>query len=544
MKPPSNISSYLSILAVDQPDNDAVIMALGKGRYEKVSYLELEQLSNQLALGFLDLGVKKGTRVVVMVKPSLEFFSIVFALFKIGAVVVAVDPGMGMKNLGECLKEAEPTVFIGTPTAHLARSIFRWASKTLSLNIIVGNKFISGKISLDAVRERGEKSTGHIIIETTASDMAAILFTSGSTGVPKGAVYNHGNFIAQVEMLRETYDIKPGEIDLATFPLFALFAPALGMTSIIPIMDFTHPGNVNPENIIEPINKFKATTMFGSPALLDRVGRYGEINNVKLNSLNRVLSAGAPVSHAILNRYQKLLRDDVEIYTPYGATESLPVSSIGSKEVLNETGLLSDKGKGTCVGMPVSNIDVKIIKITDVPIPNWDDSLLVDTNTIGEIIVKGDQVTALYFNRFRSTELAKMYCSDGGFYHRMGDLGYLDETGRLWFCGRKSERVVLKEETLFTTQCEGVFNQHKYVKRTALVGITEGDHTKPVICIEAEKGIDHEALMNELSIQGNSFVHTRLIKDFLFHPGFPVDVRHNAKINRQSLSLWAGKQLR
>ena len=112
MKPPSNIASYLSILAVDQPDNDAVIMAMGNGLYEKVSYLELEQLSNQLALGFLDLGVKKGTRVVVMVKPGLDFFSIIFALFKIGAVVVAVDPGMGMKNLGVCLKEAEPTVFI------------------------------------------------------------------------------------------------------------------------------------------------------------------------------------------------------------------------------------------------------------------------------------------------------------------------------------------------------------------------------------------------------------------------------------------------
>lgn len=544
MNSSSNIATFLSVLADEQPENDAIIMAMGKGHYKKINYLELEQLSNQLALGFLELGIKKTTRVVVMVKPGVDFFSIIFALFKIGAVVVAVDPGLGMKNLGECLKEAEPTVFIGIPTAHLARSIFRWASKTLITNIIVGNKFISGKISLDAVLDRGKKSPGQLRLETRAEDMAAILFTSGSTGVPKGAVYTHGNFIAQVEVLRETYSIKPGEVDLATFPLFALFAPALGMTSIIPDMDFTHPGNVRPENIIEPINKFNATTMFGSPALLDRVGRYGELNHIKLTSLMRVLSAGAPVSYVILNRYQKLLQENVEIFTPYGATESLPVSSIGSREVLDETAALSRQGKGTCVGLPVANIEVAIIRILDEPIPNWDEALTLETNCIGEIIVKGPQVTSSYFNSFHSTELAKIYCNDGSFYHRMGDLGYLDERGRLWFCGRKSERVILKDRTLFTTQCEGVFNQHKDVIRSALVGIADGEFIKPVICFEKEKGVNQEILIDELSALALTSEHTAMIKDFLCHPGFPVDIRHNAKINRHTLSLWAGKQLR
>ena len=147
----SNIASSLTSMAEAQPDNDAIIIATGKGDYKTVSYRELENTSKLLALGLLDHGVSKGARVVVMVKPGEEFFSLVFALFKIGAVVVAVDPGMGMKNLGTCLAEAEPEVFIGIPTAHLARSLFRWARASLKMHIIVGSRFISGKPSLETI---------------------------------------------------------------------------------------------------------------------------------------------------------------------------------------------------------------------------------------------------------------------------------------------------------------------------------------------------------------------------------------------------------
>ena len=383
--------------------------------------------------------------------------------------------------------------------------------------------------------------------QTRADETAAILFTSGSTGVPKGAVYSHGNFSAQVELLRRVYDIRPGEIDLPTFPLFALFAPALGMTSVVPEMDFTRPADVDPVKIIAAIEKFQVTTMFGSPALINRVGRYGEAKGLKLPSLKRAISAGAPVPAPVLERFAGMLQGDAQVFTPYGATEALPVCSIGSDEILGETRYATDRGRGVCVGRPVPGIQLEIIRISDEPIAQWSDDLKIADGEIGEIVVKGPQVTGSYFNRADSNALSKIADpAHDGFYHRMGDLGYRDAQGRIWFCGRKAHRVVTAAETLFTIPCEAVFNTHSEVFRTALVGVGEPGRQRPVLCVELEKGVDTaavERIYRELLAIGAECELTRNIKRVLFHPAFPVDIRHNAKIFREQLAAWAAEQL-
>ena len=465
-------------MAQQQPDTHAVVVQ-STGTREKsestlyknsYTYKELDEVSNVIANGLKIHGISKGTRTVLMVKPGLDFFALVFALFKLEAVLVAVDPGMGIKNLGKCLTEAEPEAFIGIRSAHLARLTLGWAKKTISKTVLVGNNLLLGSFITSLEQIKASAKDKHFQdTKTVAANMAAILFTSGSTGIPKGVVYTHANFTAQHEALKKLYDIQLGEIDLATFPLFALFAPALGMTSVIPKMDFTRPGHVNPKTIITAVNDYKCTTMFGSPALLNRVGKWGEANASKLRTLKRVLSAGAPVAPSVLKRFKSLLNDDVQIFTPYGATESLPVSSVGSDVILNETAIATVEGKGVCVGSPVPNLDIRIIKITDEAISTWKDDLELPAYKIGEICVRGPQVTQSYFNRDNATRLAKIQ-TDNGFYHRMGDVGYSDDNGRIWFCGRKSQRVITENETLFTICCEGIFNKHASVFRTALVG--------------------------------------------------------------------------
>jgi acyl-CoA synthetase (AMP-forming)/AMP-acid ligase II len=265
-----------------------------------------------------------------------------------------------------------------------------------------------------------------------------------------------------------------------------------------------------------------------------------------LPSLKRAISAGAPVPAAVLERFTKMLSPEAQVFTPYGATEALPVCSIGSTEILNETRHATDQGRGVCVGNPVPGIDLEIVAISDQPIATWDESLTLGTDEIGEIVVKGPQVTQGYFNRAESTALGKIADPDhGGFYHRMGDLGYRDEQGRIWFCGRKAHRVETAEETLFTIPCEAVFNTHQAVFRTALVGIGESGQ-RPVLCVELEKGADTSALAKvhqELLAIGAEHEVTRNIKTFLFHPEFPVDIRHNAKIFREKLALWATEKL-
>ncbi len=284
--------------------------------------------------------------------------------------------------------------------------------------------------------------------------------------------------------------------------------------------------------------------MFGSPALLNRVGRHGEQQHKKLPNMNRVLSAGAPVPAKVIQRVADMLNDDAQVFTPYGATESLPVSSIGSDEVLGSTCQQTEKGKGVCVGLPVENIDLKIINISDDVITVWQDDLILDRNVIGEIAVKGPQVTKAYYARKRATEMAKIFDADGSFYHRMGDTGYLDEQGRLWFCGRLSHRVITDKKTLFTIPCEGIFNTHAKIFRTALVGVGNNGQTMPVICVELEqefKNENQEIIKTELLKIGAQFEQTKNVQHVLFHPAFPVDIRHNAKIGREKLAVWAQK---
>jgi acyl-CoA synthetase (AMP-forming)/AMP-acid ligase II len=489
-----------------------------------------------------------------MVRPGLDFFALVFALFKASVVPVMIDPGIGLKSLGRCLEEAAPEVFIGIPRALAARKLLGWGKQTVRRVILVapGVRW-PALTTLDDLRRIGREASESGEEPSppgsaSPDQLAAILFTSGSTGPPKGAVYTHAIFQAQLEQFRELYGIEPGEIDLCTFPLFALFAPALGMTSIVPEMDPTRPARVDPAKLFEAMDDFGPTNLFGSPALLGRVGPAGVAQGLKLPTLRRVVTAGAPASPRVLAEFARLLEHPAEIFTPYGATEALPVASIGSREILEETRHATDRGEGVCVGRPVEGIEVKIIQVTDGPIATWSDDLEVSEGIIGEIVVSGPVVTREYFRRPEATALAKIADPRSDrFFHRMGDVGYRDEQGRLWFCGRKSHRVELGETTLHTICCEGIFNTHPDVARTALVGVTGPGGTRPVLWVEPVRRLsraDRERVRRELLERGGQFSKTRWIETILFHTSFPVDIRHNSKIFREKLALWAERRLR
>jgi acyl-CoA synthetase (AMP-forming)/AMP-acid ligase II len=544
-----NIAAPLVVKAETQPQTLAIVQPLGRTRcgrmrYRHYTYRELNAESDRLARGLEQIGIRRGVRTVLMATPSLEFYALTFALFKVGAVLVLIDPGMGTKNLGVCLAEAAPEAFVGIPKAQAARRLFGWGRGSVGIGVTIGRRFAWGGWTLEQVRRRGGDKDLPVLADTRGDETAAILFTSGSTGVAKGAVYTHGIFAAQVESLQRLYGIEAGEVDLPTFPLFGLFGPALGMTSIVPQMDATRPAHVDPRNILDAIRFFGVTNLFGSPALIERVGRYAEKKyGEPLPTLRRVISAGAPVPWQTIQRFASLLPAGAQVHTPYGATESLPVSSIGSDEILGDTRKRTAEGGGVCVGRTVAGMTVKIIRISDEPIPAWSDELELPAGDIGEIVVRGSVVTASYWNRPQSTSLTKIADPlHDGFYHRMGDVGYLDASGRLWFCGRKSQRVQTPDGVLFTVPCEGVFNAHPAVARSALVGVVRNGVAQPVLCVERDKGTgapSEDELRRELLALGSRHPHTRSIQTILFHPSFPVDIRHNAKIFREKLAVWA-----
>jgi olefin beta-lactone synthetase len=559
LAPAANIARHLSEMATLQPTRPAIICAnardtRGEVAYAHMSFAQLEETSNHIAQALDAIGIRRGIRTALMVPPGLDFFALSFALFKLGAVPVLIDPGIGVRNLGGCLKQAQPHAFIGISKAHAARVILRWAHDTIRTNVTVGTKWFWGGHTLRELRAGVSVTRAYEPITPATDETAAILFTSGSTGPPKGVVYTHKMFGAQVAHIRSLYGIEPGETDLATFPLFALFGPALGMTTVIPEMDPTRPAKVNPENIFSAIEKFQITNMFGSPALIDRVGRHGEQRGLKLPTLRRAISAGAPVPTKVIERFTAMMTPGAQLFTPYGATECLPVASIGSDEILGETRRQTDRGAGVCIGRPVPGLVAKIIRISDASIPAWEDGLELPVGEIGEIAVKAAHATTTYFELPAATTLAKIADpTKGALYHRMGDLGYYDPQGRLWFCGRKAHRVETQQGTRFTIPCEAVFNTDPRIFRTALVGVRSNKYQsglngemQAVLCVELEPAaihFSHELIRAELRRLGSLHEHTRNIGTFLFHPGFPVDVRHNAKIFREKLALWAGKQL-
>jgi acyl-CoA synthetase (AMP-forming)/AMP-acid ligase II len=541
----TNIAGALFRMAAQQPDATAIHYprgprSKGRARYQALSYRALSEDAARIAAGLSSIGIVRGTRCALMVRPSPEFFALAFGLFHAGVVPIIVDPGIGLRNLRTCLGEARPEAFIGIPEAHLARLALGWARDTIRTTVTVGPRLGWGGSSLDEVRRAGEAAVGWQAPAVEEDDVAAVVFTSGSTGVAKGVVYTHGNFAAQVRMLREALRIEPGEIDLPTFPLFALFDPALGMTTVLPKMDFTRPAKVDPREILEPVRLFGVRTMFGSPALLDRVGRYAEPRGEAMPSLRRVISAGAPVPTSVIERFLKLLAPEARILTPYGATESLPVALIAHDEILRDTAARTKAGAGVCVGRPVEGVRVEIIGISDEPIESWSDALRVPGETVGELVVAGPNVTRSYFGRDEATRLAKIRGPNGETMHRMGDLGSRDAEGRLWFCGRKSHRVVTRAGTLFTDPCEAPFCAHPDVRRAALVGVPRGGDVAPVMCVELEAGARaRPALFAELAAIAKQHAHTRAIDTFLVHPSFPVDIRHNSKIFREKLAVWA-----
>lgn len=526
------VDELLRRRAAERPGAAAIV-----SRGKTLSFAELDALVDRYAAGFAALGLSPGERVALLVPVSFDFVALTFALFRARLCPVLIDPGIGFSSMGQCLAEAKPVAFVGSAKAHAARALGRWAKGSLRLHVGAW----PGAVSFARLAELGQGSEPP---QAAAPRLQAVLFTSGSTGAPKGAAYTPEMFAFQVERLRSLFAIEAGEVSVPTFPLFALFDVALGQTIVLPEMDFTRPADVDPRALCALIERHRAAQLFGSPALLDAVGRWGEEHDFKLGSLKRVLSAGAPVSPRILKRFKKLAT--CPIYTPYGATEALPVAVISADEVLTETAGGSALGKGTCVGKAVEGARVEIVKISDKPIPIWSDELRVPEGEVGELCVAGPMVSPLYVERPDQTALHKIAARTGELYHRTGDLGWRDERGRLWFVGRKSQRVEARGKTFHTVACEGIFNNHPLVKRSALVGVDAFGSRVAVLCVELEpagKGQEARVRMELLEL-ARRHEPSQDVAAVLFHPKFPVDIRHNAKIKREVLALWAKERLK
>ena len=525
----SNVCRFLAEMAAVHPEKCALIEQ-GKGTCRKWSFAEYADLVAGAAQYLRSQGIGRGCRTLVMVRPGLELIVIVFALFQLGAIPVVIDPGMGIQQFRKCVSRTQPKALVGIGLAMVFSLFFQKDFSSIRVRVNVGRGFLRKILSMSTTKLEPAMAA--------PEDLAAILFTSGSTGAPKGVCYEHRHFDAQVKMVREVYGIEPGEVDLPLLPVFSLFNPGLGMTTVVPPVNPSKPAKANPAAIVRALQEHSVTNSFGSPVLWRMIVRYCERKQIELPHLRRVLMAGASVPPELMADL-KGVAPNVEIHSPYGATECLPVCTISADEVLEETAELTEQGRGTCVGRVIPGMEVKVIP------PQGEEGLLScgELRDIGEVVVNGPVVTEKYDQLPEQTGRAKFRDEDGRLWHRMGDLGYFDERGRLWFCGRLAELVRMGNgQVLLTDCCEAIFNQHARIFRTALIGLGEPGEQVPAIVAEPEKGLfpqdglEKRLLLGELRDLAQSNPLTAGIEWFSLHKGFPVDVRHNAKIHRLTLA--------
>ncbi|MCB0101427.1 MAG: AMP-binding protein [Anaerolineales bacterium] len=546
-----DIFSLFEQNALSHPDKAAFIYFDGK-KWITLTYANILDKTQRFASRLLACSLTPGMSAAVMTPPSIDFFPFALALLKLGIIPILLEPAIGIKKIGEILQEAKPDIFIGNTLTHTLRILFGWGRDSVKYNV-----------SIARIENRKWKVESQLpITNYQLPHAAAIIYTSGSTGLPKGAVYTQANLAAQLDLLKNAFNITPDEIDLPAFPIYALIDLLLGVTSVIPDITFPVPGKTDPEKVINAIQNFNVTNMFASPVVLELLSSFAENNNSSsrpnvLSSLKRVITAGAPATIDLQRRFRHLLADHTSLFGIYGATETLPIAKVESREIF----ALEEKtknGAGICLGKPIEGVTVRIIPITDELITEWQDSLTVKPNVVGEITVQSGATTREYLNRPESNRISKILCrcEEGIFpdeaisgialgkerprndkveiIHRMGDVGYFDEEGRLWYCGRKSHRVITKDDVMFTEQIENIFNAHPQVKRTALVGV-DGE---PVLWVEMHKGIKAGKLqiIAELKALAVSHPQASRIRTFLFLKKFPTDVRHNSKIIREKLT--------
>jgi acyl-CoA synthetase (AMP-forming)/AMP-acid ligase II/pimeloyl-ACP methyl ester carboxylesterase len=543
---------WAAIAERGQDDSAAVVELSGEQR--SVSWRQLDETSRDLAAGLALSGVRAGDRVAVLVPPGPDLVAAVYGCWRAGAVVVVADAGLGLRGLTRAVRGAAPSMVIGIPRALAAARTLGWPGR----RVLAGpagatlRRSVGAELTLAGLRAAGRAASGPTA--PGPDDEAAVLFTSGATGPAKGVVYTHRQLQAQRDLLAATYGVGVHDRLVAAFAPFALYGPALGITSAVPAMDVTAPATLTATALAEAAQAVDATLVFGSPAALANVvataGALTPAHRDALGAVRLVLSAGAPVPLALLERVASLT-PKASLHTPYGMTEVLPVTDIsldGLREARADRAATAAAG-GVCVGRPLAGVRIEVLPLDDRGRP--DPQVRAATSspgTSGEIVVHAGHVK-LRYDSLWATQQASI-TADGG--HRTGDVGHLDVSGRLWVEGRLVHVVSSPAGPVTPVGVEQVVEELPQVSRAALVGVGPAGTQAVVLVVEPVpgsgrlKGSVHPGLAEPAlaaAVRASAGGITRDVAAVLVVPALPVDIRHNSKIDRTRLAGWAERVL-
>lgn len=561
-----NLADIVLRVAREDPERIAVIdldgwEGYGARRYKRHNYAELSADVESVAVGLREMGIAELTRIVCMSPPSYETCVMGVALTRVGAFSIWIDPSVGYRNVAERLRRVQPEAFMGNALAHLGRITFGWGPRDLRKlvltespllpggRIITGFPPFPGAHSIRSLRKPAAAVPNPP--KVGSDDPCAVLYTTGSTGPAKPSLYLHRNFCQLFRNAHHSWGWDTGDevqVDMAVFPAFLFIPISAGGTMVVPPIDFARqgPAQVDSAALIQVINDCKVGSFFAAPILIENLAREALVRNLTMPSLKRVIGAGAPISGPVERMLSAVMAPDGELAANYGATEAMPSTELSSREHLDGLWELTERGAGICVGYALPGVELKIIDIVDGPIDSLADTAELPTGHIGEILVRGKHVSPEYYLDPESTRKNKVPDPQGN-WHRFGDVGYLDARGRLWVCGRVSQRVKATDGNVFPLQVEPLFDAHPKVRRSGLVGVPGTAGELPVLCVEVEPGVGKNelaGLREELLTLAADSGMADTIHAIVFKDALPVDPRHNSKIERGRLAKWAARQLR
>ncbi|MFA9444552.1 alpha/beta fold hydrolase [Egicoccus sp. AB-alg6-2] len=514
-----------------------------------ITFGALAQRVRAVAAGLADLGVEPGDRVALVVPPGRDLATALYACWRLGAVVVLVDAGLGPRGMTSALRSAAPRHLIGVRRALAGALALRWPGQRIAAGPLPRALAAAARVvaDLDGLAQRGEArlaSVGDAALPPAphADDDAAVAFTSGSTGPAKGVGYRHRQLEAQRDALVAAYDIGEADRLVAAFAPFALYGPAMGIPSAVPDMDVTAPSTLTASALAEAVAAVDATLVFASPAALVNVSATAEdvppAHRAALAGVRLLLSAGAPVPPELLRELTELL-PSAEAHTPYGMTEALPVADISLAGIE-----AAGDGNGVCVGTPLAGVEVAVAPLDNrtgdaAPIPTD------DVEVAGELCVRAAHVKDRY-DRLWATEVASTAPTG---WHRTGDVGHLDAQGRVWVEGRLVHVIVTADGVVTPVGIERRVEQlvdaatGTRVRLAAAVGVGPVGTQHLVVVVQSDPPARRAGLAPRPLTDAVRTAVDVPVAAVLTLPRIPVDIRHNSKIDRTAVAAWASSLL-
>jgi acyl-coenzyme A synthetase/AMP-(fatty) acid ligase/pimeloyl-ACP methyl ester carboxylesterase len=517
-------------------DSDLAVVEMNERGVERaIGFAALDAEVRRVAAHLVEDGVRSGDRVALLIPPGVDLTVCLYAAWRMGAVVVLVDAGLGASGIRRALQSAAPSFLIGVPRALLAAQLLGWPGLRISLVDVTGHapRPLPVSTTLPALQKQGVGPPAPKSPED--SDPAAVVFTSGATGPAKGVSYRHHQLQAQRDTLARVFGINTDDALVAAFPPFVLYGPALGIRSVVPNMRMTAPGTLRAVALAEAADAIGASLVFASPAALANViktaGDLTPRHRASLANIRLLMSAGAPVSTSILRLASEIL-PNAEPHAPYGMTEVLPVSDITLAEI-EAAGM----GNGVCVGRPIAEVSVAISPLDDQGHASED--LTTEADTSGEVCIRAahlkESYDKLWLTQHRTAHPAQ--------WHRSGDVGHLDRQGRLWIEGRMIHVITTAHGPVTSVGIEQAVESLLEVDHAAAVGVGPAGTQHVVMVVVPTNRPRRTDLATGAFAERVRAVVGIDIAAVLVAPALPVDRRHNSKVDRVRVRNWASRAL-